>query len=132
MKITPLLAVAAASSLGACVPYVGATGETVPESEIEPYSSWPAELEGRTVDIVRQDGIANRVNFQPGGEMEILVDEGGPVVEGVWGYQGEDWVCVAFAPRGEECWPYEPMVVGETQTVTSNRGQTLQVTMIDK
>ena len=132
MKFTAILVVATASSLAACVPYVGATGETVPESAIEPYAAWPAELEGRTVDIVREDGIGNRVNFQPGGEMEILVTERGPVVEGVWGFEGDDTLCVAFAPRGEECWPYEPMVVGETQTVTSNRGQTLQVTMIDK
>lgn len=131
MKIAPFAALAAASSLAACVPYVGATGERVPESEIEPYSSWPSELEGRTIDIVTEDGIGNRVNFQPGGQMEILVTRRGPVVEGVWGFEGDDTLCVAFAPRGEECWPYEPMVVGETQTVTSNRGQTLQVTMID-
>ncbi len=132
MKLPAILSLAAAATLTACVPYVGATGETIPASEIEPYSSWPAELEGRTVDIVTQDGLENRINFQPGGEMEILIQEGGPIVDGVWGFRDEDTVCVAFAPRGEECWPYEPMMVGETQTVTSNRGQTLRVTMVDR
>ena len=132
MKIATMTVLASAAALAGCVPYVGATGEAIPASEIEPYSSWPAELEGRTVDIVTQDGLENRVNFQPGGEMEILIDESGPVIDGVWGYRGEDTICVSFAPRGEECWPYEPMAVGETQTVTSNRGQSLRVTMIDR
>ncbi len=132
MKIAALTALALGASLAGCTHYVGASGAPVPASEIEPYSSWPTELEGRTVDIVTEDGIENRINFRPGGEMEILVGEGGHVVEGVWGYQNEDTICVAFAPRGEECWPYEPMAIGETQTVTSNRGQTLRVTMIDR
>lgn len=132
MKIAAFIAAASAAAISGCTPYVGATGEAIPASEIEPYSSWPSELEGRTVDIVTQDGLENRVNFEPGGQMTILIEEGAPVVDGVWGFDDEDTLCVAFAPRGEECWPYEPMVVGETQTVTSNRGQTLRVTMVDR
>lgn len=132
MKLALILPLAAIAALPACVPYVGATGETIPASEIEPYSTWPAELEGRTIDIVTQDGLQNRINFQPGGEMNILVSENGPVIDGVWGSGPGDTICIAFAPRGEECWPYDPMMVGETQTVTSNRGQTLEVTMVDR
>ena len=132
-----ILAASASVALAACATsmdsdyYVDATGEAVPPSAIEPYSDWPKDYSGRTVRIETQSGLKNNVNFAPDGTMTIeVVGSGLPVVEGFYGMQGNN-VCINFSPRGQECWPYVQMAVGETRTVTSDRGQTLKVTMYD-
>lgn len=133
MKINCLALAASTALLAGCTQYeVVETGVAVPEGQLQPYATWPDELEGRVVRIETDGGTVNRINFGPGGTMNILVDPGGPVVRGVYGFRDADTLCVNFAPRGEECWPYEPYMVGEAQTIVSNRGQTLRVTMLER
>ena len=130
------LAVLAAGSIatsGCMTNYeVAESGAIVPDEQVEGYATWPRELEGRTVMIRTDDGVENRINFEPGGIMNILIDPEGPVVQGVYGFATPDTLCVNFVPRGPECWPYQPMQVGQTTNVTSDRGQDLRVTMIDR
>lgn len=134
MKIQTLAIIAGTSiALTACTTYeVAESGAIVPDEQVQGYETWPSELEGRTVMIETDEGVENRINFEPDGIMNILVDPGGPVVQGVYGFASPDTLCVNFVPRGQECWPYTPMQVGQTIEVTSDRGQELTVTMIDR
>ncbi|RPF70616.1 hypothetical protein [Aurantiacibacter spongiae] len=133
MKIAAIPAALALGALSGCMTYeVDESGVIVPDEQLEPYAEWPSELSGRTVRVETDDGTVNEINFAPDGTMTILVDPGGPTVQGIYGMRDDNTVCVNFVPRGEECWPYRPMQVGETMMVTSNRGQELRVTMLDK
>jgi hypothetical protein len=75
--------------------------------------------------------VENRVRFLPGGQMTIEVDPNGPTVDGTW-YTRDGWMCVNFAPRGEECWPYQRVLLANQPVeVTSNRGQDLVITLMN-
>lgn len=104
----------------------------MPEEQVDGYAQWPSELEGRTYRITTDDGTENEINFEPNGIMNILVDPGGPVVQGTYGFAETDTLCVNFVPRGEECWPYTAIAEGQTTQVTSNRGQTLTVELLER
>ncbi|WP_126172267.1 hypothetical protein [Altericroceibacterium xinjiangense] len=145
MQIKTLIAASFAASLAACAAtpgydaapgmagsnyVVAETGNAVPATAIAPYSNWANELRGRTVRIDAQGGVTNLVNFAPDGTMRIQVVPGQPPVQGYWGLRN-NMLCVNFAPRGEECWPYQgAMVANQPVRVTSNRGQDLVVTMV--
>ena len=129
-----LILAAAGLSLGACATYaVNETGAAVPQSAIEPYTEWPTELAGRTAEIRTENGVTNIVNFAPDGTMQIQPGPGLPVVQGYWGLKNT-MACVNFAPRGEECWNYRPVIAanGQPVTVTSNRGQTLRIRLLTR
>ncbi len=134
MKLQYLAVIASCSiALTGCMTYeVDESGAIVPDEQVQAYDTWPSELEGRTVMIETDDGVENRINFEPNGIMNILVDPQGPVVQGVYGFSTPGTLCVNFVPRGPECWPYTPMQVGETMEITSDRGQELKVTMVDR
>ncbi|QIQ85850.1 hypothetical protein [Erythrobacter sp.] len=130
LKYVSLVAGACVAVSG-CAYKVAETGNLVPGDEVRSYDSWPDDLEGRTFKIEMDQGATNTGNFQPNGTMNILVNDSGPVVKGTYGFASDGDLCIDFVPRGEECWPYQPMREGETMTVTSNRGQTLEVTMLE-
>jgi len=134
MKLQKLAILAAASAaVSGCMTYeVAESGAIVPDEQVEGYAEWPSELEGRTVMIETDDGVENRINFEPDGIMNILVDPSGPVVQGVYGFTSPNTLCVNFVPRGQECWPYTPLQEGQTIEVVSDRGQDLKVTMIER
>ncbi|MEE4199080.1 hypothetical protein [Erythrobacter sp.] len=122
-----------AAALGGCMQYeVAESGAIIPDEQVEPYATWPSELEGRVARIETDEGVVNEINFEPNGVMNILVDPGGPVIQGVYGFADADTLCVNFVPRGAECWPYTPYTIGETRMVTSDRGQDLQVTLLER
>ncbi len=134
MKTGFLIALTAGLTLTGCAGYrVNESGALVPQSAVEPYTQWPAELRGRTVQITMENGATNVVNFAPDGTMTIEPNPGAPVVNGYWGLRGTD-VCVNFAPRGEECWDYRPVITaaGQPVTLTSSRGQTLSIRLLNQ
>ncbi len=132
MKLTILMTVAVALPLAACAEYqVADTGEPVPQTALAPYEAWPAELTGRTLEVYTKNGWANAVNLAPDGKLKIIPELGEKVVEGTWTAKG-DALCTDYAPRGEECWPYEPVIAanGDYVRVKSDHGQTLTVRLL--
>jgi hypothetical protein len=132
MKLTILIGTALAATLAGCTHYeVADTGQRVPHLAKAPYEAWPTDLEGHTLEVYTENGWANAVNLAPDGKLSIIPELGTKVVEGTWGTRG-DALCTDYAPRGEECWPYEPVVAaaGEYVRVRSDHGQTLTVRLL--
>ena len=132
MKLTILTGLAATAALSACSTYqVADTGEPVPRVALASYDAWPADLRGKTLEVYTENGWANAVNLAPDGKLSIIPELGDKVVEGTWGTRG-DALCTDYAPRGEECWPYAPVVAaaGEYVRVQSDHGQRLTVRLL--
>ena len=112
---------------------VAASGAEVPPAALDAAPGWSpgAELPGAVIRAASLDGdVVNRVHFYPNGVLHIVPEEGGAALEGTWAVQGEN-LCMTWAPRGTECWPYSTAFrTGETVTLTSNMGQTAQVTLL--
>lgn len=132
MKLTILGGMALALSVTACAEYqVADTGEPVPQAALAPIEAWPADLQGRTLEVYTEDGWANTVNLAPDGKLSVIPELGDKVVQGTWTTNG-DALCTDIAPRGQECWPYRPVVAanGEYVRVRSDHGQTLTVRLV--
>jgi hypothetical protein len=65
--------------------------------------------------------------------MAIIPELGSKVVEGTWTTKG-DALCVNYAPRGQECWPYKPVLAanGDYVYLQSDRGQRLTVRLLSQ
>jgi len=88
------------------------------------------ELRGRVVQVNTGTTI-NRFIFRQDGMFFIEAADGGRMVQGTYVGRGDE-VCVTWAPRGTECWPRAAMLSREGPvTVTSDRGQTMTVRLID-
>jgi hypothetical protein len=127
-----LTGLAAALSISACANYqVADTGEAIPQTAIAPYSEWPTDLEGRTLEIRSQTGWTSVANLAPDGTLRIVPELGTHVIKGTWGEKG-DALCVNYAPRGEECWAYKEVVAanGGYVDLLSDRGQQLRVRLM--
>ena len=135
MKLTILTPIAAALTVAACASTVevAETGEVLSASQVAPYSEWPTEFQGRTVEIVTRDGYTNVVNLAPDVTMTIIPELSTEVIKGSWGSKG-DAVCTNFAPRGEECWSPAPVIAanGDFVSVRSDRGQQLKVRLLNE
>lgn len=134
MKPNILTGLAAALSLSACAAYQMAdTGEPVPQTAVAPYSEWPTELEGRTLEIRSETGWVSVANLAPDGTLMIVPELGTHVIKGTWGEKG-DALCVNYAPRGEECWAYREVVAadGDYVYLLSDRGQRLRVRLMSE
>jgi hypothetical protein len=132
MKLKILASLAAALSVSACSTYqVADTGEPVPQTALASLDAWPTELQGKTLEVYTENGWANAVNLAPDGKLSIIPELGSKVVEGTWAAKGEA-LCTDYAPRGQECWPYAPVVAaaGEYVRVRSDHGQTLTVRLL--
>lgn len=128
------IGLAAALSVSACANYqVADTGERIPQTAIAPYSEWPTELEGRTLEIRSQSGWVSVANLAPDGTLAIVPELGTHVIKGTWGEKG-DALCVNYAPRGEECWAYKEVVAanGDYVDLLSDRGQRLRVRLMSE
>ena len=134
MKLSIVIGAAAALSASACTEYqVADTGEPVPQTALSPYSAWPAELEGHTLEIQTESGWVNAANLAPDGKLTVIPELGTKVVEGTWETRGEA-LCVNYMPRGEECWPYKSVLAspGKYIYLQSDRGQKLHVRLLNE
>ena len=108
---------------------VADSGESVSEVALV---APPAELDGTVIRAASVDGsVVNRVHFYPDGAIRIVPEDGQSALPGTYTVQGEQ-LCLHWQPRGSECWPYaRAFQPGETVSLTSNRGQTLRITLVD-
>jgi hypothetical protein len=83
-------------------------------------------LVGRTARAVAADGSVSVVHFGPNGTAHL--EAGGQHINGTWEIDG-DQLCFVWPGQPRECWPFDPSVpVGQTVEVTSDQGDTAQVT----
>lgn len=89
-----------------------------------------AELIGRDARLVTGAGQASTLRFGQGGAVRALF--GKNEVAGRWWTTNEQ-LCFEWAgqARTRECWPYEAAFRrGETRTITSDKGNRVQVTLL--
>lgn len=88
-------------------------------------------LLGTTVEVASANRrVRNRLQFLPDGIVYIVPENRMVRFPARWEIR-DNWLCVNWRPRGPECWPYEQgFRVGEPVTLTSNRGQTVHITLI--
>lgn len=121
-------AVGAAMLLSACGTLQGPSGEMIPFSSAKSASTQGSQ-------ILRVDGLGKRrgtnfLYFAPSGRVRAEVAGLGVGTDGNWAVE-EGRLCLAFPVRGRECFPYQATLAkGQTMDVTSDRGQTVRITMI--
>jgi hypothetical protein len=89
-----------------------------------------AELIGRSARLVTNNGQGSTLRFEPAGRVRALF--GKNEVAGRW-WSEDARLCFEWAgqARTRECWPYEtPFRRGQTRTITSDRGNKVQVTLL--
>jgi len=83
---------------------------------------------GQTLQVVAANGAASRMQFRPNGQ--VIAAFGERSITGEWNLAAEG-LCFRWGSAPIECWPYSrPFRRGETVTVTSTRGNTVQVTRL--
>lgn len=108
---------------------VAATDNPVPETVLV---APPSDLTGTVIRAATLDGdVVNRVHFYPNGVIHIVPESGDVAIPGTYEVANNQ-LCLNWAPRGIECWPYtRAFQMNETVTLTSDRGQMARVTMLD-
>ena len=110
-RLVPVLFLAAA--LGACA--TGARGPAEPE------------FVGRTMTVEARGGQVTTLRFQRDGTVTARFNE--RETQGRWTLEQRQ-LCFTWAANFRECWPHaEPFQQGRTVSVTSDRGNVVQVTM---
>lgn len=85
------------------------------------------EFVGRTVTVQTQSGQTSNLHFRRDGTVEARFGE--RRTEGRWELGGGR-LCFTWARDFRECWPHtEPFRVGRTETIRSDRGNVVRVTM---
>ncbi len=123
--------------LGACASRdelrVVASDQQVPLSALQPAPTQGlgSELSGAVVRVSTLNGrVYNDVHFRADGSALIVIPRRSASISGRWTVQG-DQLCLDWPPRGLECWPYRnALEIGRPVDLTSNRGQTVRVTMM--
>ena len=88
------------------------------------------ELIGRDARLVTNNGQASTLRFGQGGAVRALF--GKNEVAGRW-WAANERLCFEWGgqARTRECWPYEaPFRRGQTRTITSDKGNKVQVTLL--
>ena len=81
---------------------------------------------GQTLRVVAANGAASQMVFRSDGH--VIATFGQRSITGDWNLQDEG-LCFRWANAAVECWPYNrPFERGRTVTVTSTRGNVVQVT----
>jgi hypothetical protein len=107
--------VIAAAALSAC-------------STILPAGRGPLSPAGQTLRVIAANGAESRMRF--GSDGRVTATFGDRAIQGEWNVQQEG-LCFRWTGAEIECWPYvEPFRRGETKTVTSTRGNVVQVTAL--
>ncbi|MFN3725635.1 MAG: hypothetical protein ACK4SZ_04945 [Allosphingosinicella sp.] len=83
---------------------------------------------GQTLQVVAANGASSRMSFRQDGV--VTASFGSRSITGRWEMSGED-LCFNWGNAPRECWPLQgPFVRGRTQTITSTRGNRVQVTRL--
>ena len=83
---------------------------------------------GQTLRVVAANRAESRLRFERDGR--VIATFGQSRMSGRW-TNGADGLCFRWGEAPIECWPYErPFVAGQTVTVTSSRGNVVQVTRL--
>lgn len=114
----PLLALA---TLSACA-------TVVPPGPVAVARAPGSELINQRVRLQTASGQVSTLHFAPGGA--VHAEFGGRQVTGTW-VATANQLCFAWAGASRECWPYTvPLRRGEMVTLTSDRGNVVQVTLL--
>ncbi len=83
---------------------------------------------GQTLRVDAANGASSRMTFRHDGV--VTARFGSQSVNGRWEMSGPD-LCFNWGNAPRECWPMQgPFVRGRTQTITSSRGNRVQVTRL--
>jgi hypothetical protein len=119
---TRIAILACSALLGACSSIVpspgpGQAGSRVPGSE----------LVGQTLKLQTKAGQASMMHFAPNGV--VRAEFAGRSTTGNW-VANSSQLCFSWGGTSRECWPYTaPFRRGQTVTVTSDRGNVVNVTL---
>jgi hypothetical protein len=112
---------------------VAASGERIGRGDAVAIAPGDAggELPGTVVEVRSANReVTNQLQFLPDGIVYIVPADRAVRFPARWEIR-DNWLCVDWRPRGAECWPYEQgFRLGEPVTLTSNRGQTVHITLI--
>ena len=87
-----------------------------------------SELMDQRVRLQTSGGQVSTLHFARDGQ--VHAEFGGRQVTGSW-VATSNQLCFAWAGSSRECWPYTaPLRRGETVTLTSDRGNVVQVTLL--
>ncbi len=85
------------------------------------------ELIGHSVQMVTARGQASVLHFQEDGTVRATY--AGGQTSGRWFMRGNQ-LCFAWGSAPQECWPYAtPLSRGRARSITSDRGNVVQVTL---
>lgn len=114
----PFLALATLSACATIVPPAPVTVARAPGSE----------LIDQRVRMQTAAGQVSTLHFAPNGV--VHAEFGGRQVAGTW-VATPGQLCFSWAGSSRECWPYTaPLRRGETMSLTSDRGNAVQVTLL--
>ena len=114
-------ALMSAALLGACT--------AIPSVEPQPVAALQpgAELMDRQVRLETAAGQTSMLHFAPDGKVHAQFGE--RQVTGNW-VATNGQLCFSWAGTSRECWPYaQPLVPGQTVSLTSDRGNVVRVTL---
>ena len=104
------------------LPLIAACATVVPRTAV---NLNPA---GQTLRVVAAGGTESQMQFRPNGE--VVAAANGRSFTGQWSLQQEG-LCFRWGTAPVECWPYsQPFERGRPVTITSTRGNVVQVTRI--
>ncbi len=111
---TPLLVLSGSLALSACATLVP---RVVPGTE----------LIGHSVQMVTARGQASTLSFEENGTVRAAY--AGGQTSGRW-FMRDSQLCFVWGSAPQECWPYAtPLQRGRTRSITSDRGNVVQVTL---
>jgi hypothetical protein len=86
------------------------------------------EFAGRTLRVEAANGQVTTLDFVAPGE--VIAHFGERETRGAWALE-DGRLCFTWAQNFRECWPHTaPFRVGRTETVRSDRGNVVQVTLL--
>ena len=116
--VAPLLALA---TLSACA-------TVVPPAQVAVVRAPGTELVNQRVRLQTSGGQVSTLHFAPNGQ--VHAEFGGRQVTGTW-VATPGQLCFSWAGSSRECWPYTaPWRRGQAMTLTSDRGNVVQVTLL--
>ena len=111
---TPLLVLCGSLVLSACATLVP---RVVPGTE----------LIGQSVEMVTARGQRSTLHFEESGTVRATYTGG--QTSGRW-FMRNNQLCFLWGTAPQECWPYAvPLQRGRTRSITSDRGNVVQVTL---
>ncbi len=97
-------------------------------STLVPRTSANVSPAGQTLQVVAAGGAASQMQFRSNGQ--VVASANGRSFTGNWNLQQEG-LCFKWGNAPVECWPYNRQFErGRTVTVTSTRGNVVQVTRL--